>query len=275
MLWLHGNSGRGEDNTLHVIDEKDMTLLMRRVIGDETLSEQFIVVAPQCPSNDKWVDTGYLPGYYNLDKMPQTIPSQLVMSLMQKELMQNYSVEPDRIYISGISMGGYGTWDRICRYPDFFAAAMPVCGGADPMYAETISHMPIWTAHSQGDSIVKPVGTNGMVKRLTALEADITYTNTDPYGHDAWIPFYSEPTLLDWMTSKTRVTRPQSSTPSETTSSQADSKINSVLSSSSTSEKTTPKAPSYGWWIGAAAAAVGIVATVCILVSKKRKNKNQ
>ena len=173
-------------------------------------------------------------------------------------------------------MGGYGTWDLICRYPDFFAAAMPVCGGADPMCAESISHMPIWTAHSQGDSIVKPVGTNGMVKRLTALEADITYTNTDPYGHDAWIPFYSEPTLLNWMTSKTRVARPQSSTPSEPVqSSQSESEISSVLPSSSTLDKASTKTPSYGWWIGAAAAAVGIVAAACTLVFKKRKNKNQ
>ena len=273
LLWLHGNSGRGEDNSLHVIDEKDMTLLLRRVIADEKLSEQFIVVAPQCPSNDKWVDAGYYPGYYALDKTPQTIPSQLVMSLMQKELPQNYNIDPDRIYISGISMGGYGTWDLICRYPDFFAAAMPVCGGADPLRAETISHMPIWTAHSQGDSIVRPVGTNGMVKRLTALEADITYTNTDPHGHDAWMPFYQEPTLLDWMVSKTRIARAQSSTPSDPAQSQADNQIGSVPSHSSEPDQDTKKAFPFGWLIGAAAAVAVIGTAVSVIAIKKRKKK--
>lgn len=211
LLYLHGSGERGNDNKRQIADV-DQSYLIRRIINDEPLRENFIIVAPQCPGDDKWVNyQDHLPGTYVLNETPQTQSSKLVMSLLQKELTVSYSVDPDRIYVSGISMGGFGTWDLLCRYPDYFAAAIPVCGGLDVTCAETIKHIPIWTFHSDDDTIVLPVGTQSMVQALQDMGSDITYTKTDPWGHGAWTPAYQEAELLAWLTSKTRVEREESS----------------------------------------------------------------
>ena len=283
LLYLHGSGERGSDNKKQIADFAQ-TYLIRRILNDEALRETFIIVAPQCSISDTWVAYGdHVPGTYIVDKTPQTQSSKLVMSLLQKELIASYAVDPDRIYVSGISMGGFGTWDLICRYPEYFAAAIPVCGGLDVTCAETIKHIPIWTFHSDSDTIVLPVGTHSMVKALQELGSDITFTKTDPWGHGAWTPAYQEEELLVWLNSKTRVVREESSAVSTDKNTEATGAVTEEISekgSESLSDIETTDVVTKGSSsvsskiLVTAAIVVGVVAilgVVSALLFKKRK----
>ncbi len=279
LLHLHGAGERGDDNLKQIADG-DQTRLIYRILNDESLREQFIIVAPQCPLDQKWVSERWDDGTYSLNNTPQSIPSQQVMSLLQKEITMKYSVDSDRIYVTGLSMGGFGTWDLICRYPDYFTAAIPVCGGADASYADKIKHIPIWTFHSSNDQIVNPAGTYNMVKALTNLGADITYTKTDEgtkndaMGHSAWVPAYREEELLNWLLSKTKSQDASETSDVALSSPESVPVENSAASSDNTTENTASnfeKKPDIAVWI-TAGAAVALAAVGILLFAKRKKD---
>ena len=103
----------------------------------------------------------------------------------------NSTADPDRIYVTGLSMGGHGTWDAICRRPDFFAAAMPCCGGGDPVCAADIVHVPIWAAHNANDPTIPCAQTENIVVALQALGSDVIFDKFASNDHNAWDRFYS------------------------------------------------------------------------------------
>ena len=279
LLHLHGAGERGDDNLKQIADG-DQTRLIYRILNDESLREQFIIVAPQCPLDQKWVSERWDDGTYSLNNTPQSIPSQQVMSLLQKEITMKYSVDSDRIYVTGLSMGGFGTWDLICRYPDYFTAAIPVCGGADASYADKIKHIPIWTFHSSNDQMVNPTGTDNMVKALTKLGADITYTKTDEgtkndaMGHSAWAPAYREEELLNWLLSKTKSQDTHGTSDTALSSPESTPDENPITSSNNTTENTasgSEKKPDIAGWI-TAGAAVALAAVGILLFAKRKKD---
>ncbi len=201
LVHIHGAGERGNNNSSQIASDSQ-TALMRRIISDSQLREQFIIVAPQCPSDDIWVTYDWYPGTYSIKDTPQTQSMRLLVSLLQKEIIRNYSVDTKRIYVTGLSAGGYATWDLVCRYPHMFAAAIPVCGGCDTSYAEVIKDIPIRIYHSENDTIVLNKGSVKMFSLLSELGSDVVFTDTAPYGHDAWIKAYSDKELIQWMISK-------------------------------------------------------------------------
>ena len=145
-----------------------------------------IVVCPQCPTGMQWVDTPWAEGSYDLSETPISIPMQGVMELL--DLVQSeYSTDMDRFYAMGISMGGFGTWDLCMRNPDFFAAAAPICGGADPTEADALVNLPIYTVHGDADGSVPVTGTREIVAAIRAEGGEkIHYEEMPGYPHNVW-----------------------------------------------------------------------------------------
>ena len=212
LLFLHGAGNRGTDNEDQV--RKNTGLLDRIINGEEIASggekldssKEFIIVAPQCAPEKQWVDTpwGATPDpSYNIDEIPQSQYMTAVVELIDK-CKAEYNLNPARMYITGLSMGGFGTWDLITRNPDLFAAAIPMGGAGDPNKADIIANTPVWTFHQLQDPTVVAEGTLRMVKALTEAKAEVRFTPYFDGVHNAWTKGYAEPDMLNWLYSHTK-----------------------------------------------------------------------
>ena len=197
LLFLHGAGERGTDN------RNQLNNVIAKLYED-TSSPFYhtIVVAPQCPNDMQWVDTPWANGNYIQNRIPISKPLSAAVQMMDS-LLTEYSINPNRQYVMGISMGGFGTWDLIMRYPDRFAAAVPICGGADPTKAKLLVDMPIWTFHDTTDGVVPCSGTQMMYKAMVNAGCkDVTYTETAQYGHGVWDAAVATDGLFNWMFDK-------------------------------------------------------------------------
>jgi predicted peptidase len=113
-------------------------------------------------------------------------------------------VDSSRIYVTGLSMGGYGTWYLLTRYPDFFAAAAPICGGGDASRVEVFKHIPVWVFHGAKDDVVPVAQSRDMVKALRKAGAKPRYSEYRQVNHESWVPAYQERDLLPWLFSHSR-----------------------------------------------------------------------
>lgn len=143
-----------------------------------------IFIFPQCPCDSFWAAR--------------------VESILQfiDQLKEAYPVDEDRVYLTGLSMGGYGTWYTAMAKPDLFAAIAPVCGGGMAWNAGVLN-MPIRTFHGAEDNVVNPRNTDEMVEKLQSLGKDVTYSRVDGVGHNVWVNAYNED-LYRWLLSKKR-----------------------------------------------------------------------
>lgn len=197
VLALHGAGERGTDNTSqlsnmipYLFNKKDSPFY------------HAIVIAPQCPTDEQWVNTPWSSGSYLLKRVPISKPLQAAVELLD-HIIDTYSINTDRQYVTGLSMGGFGTWDLLMRYPERFAAAIPYCGAADPKQAASLVNIPIWTFHDTTDGIVPCKGTQDIVKAIQDAGGTlITYTETAKYGHDVWTPGSQTKGLFDWLFSQ-------------------------------------------------------------------------
>jgi predicted peptidase len=115
------------------------------------------------------------------------------------QLIAKLPIDTNRIYITGLSMGGFGTFDAIERYPNLFAAAVPVCGGGDVSKAASIAHVPIWIFHGAEDAAVNPLLSINMMNALTKAGAHPGFTMYPETGHFSWIAAYSDPMMMEWL----------------------------------------------------------------------------
>ena len=204
VLFLHGLGERGSDNEFQL---KHAEVL--RFTSDEVQAEQpCFLVAPQCPLDSKWVRTfwGLKRAPDAADEEPSDEPSRamrLVMGMLDS-LESQFSIDPDHRYVTGLSMGGYGTYDLCLRRPDEFAAAVPICGGVDPSRASQIAHVRFWIFHGRDDPVVPVELSRAMVKALKAAGAMPTYTEYEGVQHNSWNKAYHEPGLVEWVFSQRR-----------------------------------------------------------------------
>jgi predicted peptidase len=145
----------------------------------------------------RWANMDWAAAKGSMGKEP-SIPMKLTMEVLD-QLRKELPVDEKRIYVTGLSMGGYGTWDLIARRPDFFAGAVPVCGGADDSTAPAIKHIPIWCFHGGADPTVKPERSRNMIAALKAAGGNPKYTEYPGVGHNSWDRAYSEPELAKWL----------------------------------------------------------------------------
>jgi len=190
VIFLHGSGERGNDNEAQ-LQWGVLNFASSRIMK----TYRPIVIAPQCPKNLKWGN--YSQGS-NLMQSPPTKPMELLIELIDK-VKKTMPVDPDRIYITGLSMGGMGTYDAIARHPDLFAAAVPVCGRADASQASKIAHIPLWIFHGVLDQSVPSEQSRNMVEALTNAGANPGYTQYPESGHFSWIAAYSDQMMMDWL----------------------------------------------------------------------------
>jgi predicted peptidase len=126
----------------------------------------------------------------------------MVLELVGALQMEYSQIDPKRIYVTGLSMGGFGTWDVIQRKPDLFAAAVPICGGGDVSKAEKIALIPIWAFHGAEDLLVLPKWSRDMINAIRKAGGNPKYTEYPGVGHQSWIKAYSEPELFIWLFSQ-------------------------------------------------------------------------
>ena len=195
ILFLHGAGERGTNNAAQLMANMGAKVW---ATDENQAKHAAYVIAPQCPADKQWVDTPWANGSYMLDSVP--VSDQLTTALeIADEIAEEFATDPARQYITGLSMGGFGTWDAIMRNPMRFAAAIPVCGGADPTKADLLKDLPIWTAHGDMDTVVPLKGTQDMVAALMAAGSDVKYDEYPGVGHDAWTMTYGNQEIVDWL----------------------------------------------------------------------------
>ena len=195
VLFLHGAGERGDDNKRQLAHGAKQLLDY-----SEKSNNNAIIIAPQCPKNKKWVN---VPWGELSHKMPEE-PSdsmRLVIQLLH-ESFKTLPVDQNRVYVTGLSMGGFGTWDIIQRHPEIFAAAMPICGGGDTAFAEKLTKLPIWAFHGSQDKVVKTVRSRDMIAAIKKAGGKPTYTELKGIGHNSWTKAYRNQDALKWMFSQ-------------------------------------------------------------------------
>ncbi|MCX7700159.1 MAG: dienelactone hydrolase family protein [Gemmataceae bacterium] len=194
VIFLHGIGERGTDNA------KQLRNGVEEFAKEENRRRYpcFLVV-PQCPPDQLWVNVNPPGTRSNLTLADQpTQPLAMVLDLIDR-LCRELPVDRQRIYLTGLSQGGYGTWDFICRRPELFAAAIPVCGGGDPGQASKLVKLPIWAFHGDADSVIPPERSRDMVAAIEKAGGKPKYTEYPGVGHDSWTPTYRNAEVLEWL----------------------------------------------------------------------------
>lgn len=175
IIYLHGSSRRGRD--IEQVKANGLAPLM-----DKREDFEFVVASPQALSNHVWQRCWK--------------PDDLIILL--DHLLANYHIDPKRVYLTGLSMGGYGTWAAIGKYANRFAAAAPICGGGDPATAKGIGKLPVWAFHGEDDRVVSVERSREMVKAIEAVEGNAKLTVYPGVGHDSYTRTYANPELYQW-----------------------------------------------------------------------------
>ena len=196
VLCLHGAGGRGTDNQSKGVQA--FTTLSAPAVQAQYPA---FLLTPQCPADAKWVDTPWEAGSYPLGNVPVSAPMKLVLEILDA-VQKEFNIDSARIYVTGQSMGGYGTWNIIQHRPEIFAAAIPVCGGGDPSQAEKIAGIPIWAFHGGKDTTVPPSASRDMVEALKIAGGNIKYTEYPDVAHASWVNAWKEPNILSWLFSQ-------------------------------------------------------------------------
>lgn len=197
VIALHGAGLRGDDNAFKM---PEIDLLTSDAV--QTKHPAFVLV-PQCPAEQKWVNTDWTLGAYSIEEIPLSSRLQAVMQMLER-ILKEQPIDRTRIYIIGHSMGGYGTWDLVTRNPQLFAAAIPICGGGDPAQAEKIKHVALRTFHGSLDETVPPHATHAMVDAVKKVGGNIQHTEYPNVAHNSWGPACQEPDLMDWFFAQQR-----------------------------------------------------------------------
>ncbi|MBK6284635.1 MAG: phospholipase [Draconibacterium sp.] len=147
VLFLHGAGERGTDNESHIAYIRGAKLWAEKT---NQAAHPCFVIAPQCPADKQWVNTNWSNGSYSIDNV--TVSNELLMVKdIIASLQHEYKIDSTQMFVTGLSMGGYGTWDFILRYPQMFKAAIPICGAGDPSKAGRIRKTPLRVFHSSDD----------------------------------------------------------------------------------------------------------------------------
>jgi predicted peptidase len=198
VLFLHGAGERGDDNM------KQLKYLPAWMAESSALQRHpCFLIAPQCRMDERWVDISWA----DKKSVPQSrFPTADLAAAVAAldDVMRTESVDPDRVYLTGLSMGGYGTWDLATRMPERFAALLPICGGGDENTAGRVAKLPIWCFHGDADATVPVVRSQSMIEAVRAAGGSPEYAELPGVGHDSWTPAYRDPAVLDWLFSQRR-----------------------------------------------------------------------
>lgn len=189
ILFLHGSGERGNE-----LDRVKVNGLARELAAGREVPA--IVLSPQCPAGARW--DGEL--------------MVAALDALLDDALSRYRVDPRRVYLTGLSMGGFGTWALAAAHPERFAAIAPVCGGGNPDLAIRLRRTPIWAFHGAKDDVVPVSATQTMADAMARVHGDMRTTIYPEAGHDAWSAAYADPELYAWLfrheKSEPRLVRP-------------------------------------------------------------------
>ena len=177
ILFLTGGGMRGND--IELVKRAGIPMIVK---NDKEFP--FVVISPQCAMGEDWSDD-------------------ILMNLLD-EVVAKYDVDTERIYLTGLSMGGYGTWYLAQKYPKRFAAIAPVCGGGCPQLACNLKDIPVWAFHGAKDVAVRLDESKRMVDAVNKCGGDAKLTIYPEAGHDAWTETYNNKQLYDWFLSHSK-----------------------------------------------------------------------
>ena len=198
VIFLHGAGERGNDNCMQ------LKHCIKYFLNDTVTGHYpFLLMVPQCPEDKRWVNTDWSLPEHTMDSVPTT-ELRGVMAVLDS-LIDVGAVDSTRVYICGISMGGFGTWDALQRWPEKFAAAIPVCGGGDPTYAEAMKDIPFYIFHGLQDGVVMPSRSMQMYDALREVgNTKVVLVTYPDLGHGCWDEAFSTPGLFKWLFGKRR-----------------------------------------------------------------------
>ncbi|WP_062236086.1 prolyl oligopeptidase family serine peptidase [Fictibacillus sp. FJAT-27399] len=173
ILFLHGRGERGTNLNLL----KKYGIPKKAGAAD---SFPFITISPQCPEDSEWADEA------------DTLKELLLYCI------QAFHADPDRVYVTGLSMGGAGTWNLAIQYPHMLTAIAPVCGKTQPEKAAGLRNLPIWVFHGEKDDIIPVEESQSMVHALQKEKAEVRITIYPDAGHDSWSETYDNDRLYEW-----------------------------------------------------------------------------
>lgn len=176
ILFLHGAGERGEE-----LEKVKVNGIPKVYAADNDFP--FIAVSPQCPENSWW-----------------TMMEEELNALLD-EIIENYKVDKSRVYLTGLSMGGFGTWHLAALNPERFAAIAPICGGGAPIEARNLKDVPVWAFHGAKDDVVPIEQTELMVSSLKEAGGNVKFTVYPEANHDSWTVTYNNPELYKWFLS--------------------------------------------------------------------------
>jgi predicted peptidase len=193
VLWLHGGGTRGNNlkSLLAHGNEHGIGYLAR---ADNQTRYPSFILAPQCPPHKIWGDP---------HSGQPTAEMRMVFEILDK-VRADYSIDNRRLYVMGMSLGGYGTWDIITRRPTTFAAAVPICGGGNTSKASGIAKIPIWVFHGDEDEMVNVSESRSMIAALKKVGGHPRYSEYKGVGHNSWVRAFKEPDLLSWLFAQKR-----------------------------------------------------------------------
>jgi predicted peptidase len=172
LVYLHGKSRRGYN--LEKLKQYGPPYLI-----SEGWNFTFIIVSPQCPPDRNWNKDDWFPSLYN-------------------DLLSKYRIDPSRIYLTGMSMGGSGVWSLAMRHPEYFAAAIPLCGGWSTRDIKAMKDIPVWAFHGALDDIVSPQETEKLVEALRAVGGQVKYSKLAGQGHSIH-KVYERIDIYEWL----------------------------------------------------------------------------
>ena len=203
LLFLHGSGERGNDNA------KQLThggaFFLKEDVRDNYPA---IVVFPQCSDNSTWARIEVTGEFGNREfiffEEGEPTAEMLLLEGLIAHLKETYRVDTKRMYLGGLSMGGFGTFELVRRNPRMFAAAFPICGGASPDIAGKLKKLDWWVFHGGADDVVPPKYSTQMVEALKAKRASVKYSLYPAVKHNSWDYAFAEPELLPWLFSKSK-----------------------------------------------------------------------
>ena len=197
VIFLHGAGERGNDNRVQLKHG-----VFELCCPQRRLKFPCYMIAPQCPKDQVWAVFNWK---NSQDPSSEAMSRSLELTLkVVDQWIQEAPIDSDRVYITGLSMGGYGTWDAIARRPDFFAAAMPICGGGNPSTADKIKHIPIANFHGADDTVVPPERSRDIIQAIREAGGDPKYVEYPGVAHDSWKPAYASEENWQWLFDQNR-----------------------------------------------------------------------
>jgi predicted peptidase len=198
VVFLHGAGERGTDNSAQLLHG------VKELVAHLNANEKgYMLVAGQVPKGKRWVEVNWGAKDHSMPVEPSETMGLLIEFL--DKLLRDGIVDNRRIYVTGISMGGYGTWDLICRRPEMFAAAIPICGGGDKAQVGRIKNIPVWAFHGSADNAVPVCRSRDMVSALWKIGSNAHYREYPDAGHNVWTATYRDKQVLNWFFRQRRV----------------------------------------------------------------------